>query len=58
MLFVPRSVTTSVLPSGLKAICAPSAVSALSGSFDSGSGRSFPSAISNPSMLAEPLLST
>ena len=58
MLFVPRSVTTSVLASGLNAICAPSAPSALSGRFEPASGSSFPFAIENASMLAEPLLST
>ena len=58
MLFVPRSVPTSVLPSGLKETCAPSASSALSASFAPASGSSLSPAIVNPSMLAEPLFRT
>jgi hypothetical protein len=58
MLLVPRSLATSVRPSGLKEIWAPSAPSSLSGRFESVSGSSFPAVISNPSMLAEALLRT
>jgi hypothetical protein len=58
MLFVPRSVTTSVRPSGLKEICAGSASSALSVRVESGSGASLPSAIRKPLIEADPLLRT
>jgi hypothetical protein len=54
MVFVPRSVTTSVRPSRLNEICAGSASSALSGRVDSGSGVSFPSAMRKPLIDAVP----
>jgi hypothetical protein len=58
MLSVPRSVTTSVAPSALKAICAGSASAPLSGRDDPSSSASRPSRISKPAMLDVALLST
>ena len=55
MLFVPRSVTTSMRPSGLKAICAGSA-SAASIRCEPSSGSSESS--EKPAIPGEPLFST
>ena len=55
--FVPRSVTTSVLPSGLNAICAGSA-SALSVRCEPSTGASAPTSSRKPLTLGVPLLST
>ena len=54
MEFVPRSVTTSVLPSGLNAICAGSAESALSGRVESSSGAMPPASSVKPLMFGVP----
>ena len=58
MLFVPRSVTISALPSGVNETWAGSASALLSGRVESASAVSFPSARRNPLMLGVPLLST
>ena len=58
MVFVPRSVTISTLPSVVNETWAGSASAPLSGRVESGSAVSFPSARWNPLMLGVPLLST
>jgi hypothetical protein len=58
MLSVPRSVTASVRPSRLNAICAGSASSVLSGRSEPVSSTSRPASIRNPAMFGVPLLST
>ena len=58
MLFVPRSVTTSMRPSGLNAICAGSASRALSVRCEPSIGSSEPRAIAKPAIPGEPLFRT
>jgi hypothetical protein len=58
MLLVPRSVTRSIVPSGVKDTWAESAPESLSARDEPGSPVSRPSATRNPLMLADLLLST